>query len=85
MNYRLQLSPISSPHDSLSSGEEWDSTPANLQDVKLFRSWLVYDSEFEFNHPRPIDWNVVLGFAGALGISATFWVGVGLAISHLWP
>jgi hypothetical protein len=68
----------------------WGHTPANLtgmnlQDMKLLRSWLVYDSVIQTGlEPRRINWNMVLGLALATAISAGIWAGIGLMIERFW-
>lgn len=82
MNYPLQLSLISGTYASVPSGEQWDTPSTNWEDVKFFRSWLVYESDPEANHSQRI--NPVLGLALAVFVSATFWAGLGFTIAHFW-
>ena len=84
MNYRLQLSPISNPRDSPPLTDQWNAPPASWEDVKFFRSWLVYDSDIEINSSRDINWSMVLGLALAMIVSATFWTGLGFTIAYFW-
>ena len=84
MNYRLQLSPISSTHDSMPLRQRWSVPAANWEDAKFFRSWLVYDSGLEPNRTPGITWNSVLGLALAIAVSACFWAGIGLMIARAW-
>jgi hypothetical protein len=80
MNYRLQLSPICT-RDSQPS-ESWDVPPLNWEDMKVFRSWLVYDSDVDPDRSRGIDWNAVMGLAVAVTVSATFWTGLGFTLAY---
>jgi hypothetical protein len=80
MNYRLQLSPLSSTRQSLSPlVKGWGSSA----DAKFFRSWLVYDSDLEFSRTSGrVNWNMVMGLALAAVVSAGFWAAAGWVISH---
>jgi hypothetical protein len=88
MSYKSQLFPLSSTCEttlrrpiSYSRG----SSPPNLQGMKFFRSWLVYDSELENGRRQGRGkWNAVLGLTLATGIGVSFWTGVGLMIAHFW-
>jgi hypothetical protein len=70
--------------------DSWGSSSANppdadSQDVKFLRSWLVYDSDIQMGLARGrFDWNVIAGIALSIGISASFWAGVGLVIARAW-
>jgi hypothetical protein len=63
----------------------WGSRPANLQQVRFFRSWLVYDSDFESNrtHGR-INWNMVASMVLMLAVSAAGWASLGLLVTRFW-
>ena len=77
MNYRLQLSPISGARQTGSGvhpGKPSGTLPANSEDARFFRSWLVYDSALEFGTPGCINWNTVLGITLAITVSVGFWV-----------
>jgi len=87
MKYRLQLSPISGTresHTDLPSRERWVSPFTNSEDARFFRSWLVYDSDLEGENTHGIRWNMILGLALAVIVSATIWLGVGLMIERAW-
>ena len=63
----------------------WGSLPAHLPDMKLLRSWLVYDSETPAGVVRRrVNWNLLLALAAIVTVSAGFWAGVGLLISRVW-
>jgi hypothetical protein len=70
--------------------DSWGSPSANLpdadsQDMKFLRSWLVYDSDIQIGLARGrFDWNVIAGIALAIGVSASFWAGIGLIIARAW-
>jgi hypothetical protein len=89
MNYKLQFSPISSTGESHVSGplqERWGTPFSNWEDAKFFRSWLVFDSfdlEIARNRGR-FNWNLLLGMVLVLGISVSFWTGVGVMVALLW-
>ena len=80
MNYRLQLSPIST-QDSTAT-ESWDVPPSNWEDMRFFRSWLVYGSGGEPDRVRGINWNAMLGLALVLIVSAAFWAGLGFLLAY---
>jgi hypothetical protein len=62
-------------------GQPWGSSPAESQNMKFLRSWLVYDSEIQASlAPRP----TVLGLGVAIAASACLWAGVGLMIARIW-
>ena len=62
----------------------WGTLPANSRDGKFLRSWLVYDSSLDDDEKGRIHWNVVLGLALVLGISAAFWTGVAFVVARVW-
>lgn len=87
MNYRWQLSPLSGTRESqagLSSSERWQVPFSHWENAKFYRSWLVYDFNPQGAATRGIDWNVLLGLAFTVGVSASFWTGVGLLIARVW-
>jgi hypothetical protein len=52
-------------------------------DTKFLRSWLVYDSSLEAGESGgSAGWNTILGLSLAVGVSAGFWVAVGLIATH---
>jgi len=85
MNYRVQISPISSTCESeiaVPVRERRCAPPA--ENTKYFRSWLVFDSDLEITRTRRrVNWAMVLGLALATAISASFWAGVGLIMARL--
>jgi hypothetical protein len=88
MSYKSQLFPLSSTGETTLHrpiGHSRGSSPPNLQEMKFFRSWLVYESDLETIPTRGrVKWNMVLGLTLATAISASFWACVGLVIAHLW-
>jgi len=88
MSYKSQLNPLSGTCDKpmrLPIRGSWGSAPADSGDMKFLRSWLVYDSDIQSslaagqnNHNR------FLGLALLVGISASFWAGIGLMIARVW-
>ena len=61
----------------------WGATPGNGLDTKFLRSWLVYDSSLEADKTGDsTNWNIILGLSLAVGLSAGFWVAVGLIATH---
>jgi hypothetical protein len=87
VSYKLsQLSPLSTrgANRRISIQGPWSSLPVNYHyhEAEFFRSWAIYDPQLDA--PRRINRDVILGIVIALGISASFWAGVGLAIAQLW-
>jgi hypothetical protein len=61
----------------------WGAAPTNVLDTKFLRSWLVYDSSLEAGETRgSANRNIILGLSLAVGVSAVFWVAVGLIATH---
>jgi|HubBroStandDraft_1064217.scaffolds.fasta_scaffold00096_36 hypothetical protein len=93
MSYKSQMLPLSGTGRKLlrwKTSPSWGHSPANLtdmnlQDIKLLRSWLVYDSVVQTGlAPRRINWNMVLRLALATAVSVGIWAGVGLTIARFW-
>jgi hypothetical protein len=84
MSYKSQLNPLSGTCEKpmrLPIRGSWGSAPADSGDMKFLRSWLVYDSDIpagQSNHNR------FLGLVLLVGISASFWAGIGLMIARVW-
>jgi hypothetical protein len=61
----------------------WGAPPTNALDTKFLRSWLVYDSSLDADKTGDsTNWNIILGLSLAVGLSACFWVAVGLIATH---
>ena len=88
MSYKSQLYPLSSTCETplhLPIRGSWGAPPANSQDLKFLRSWLVYDSEIQTGPaPSRVNPNRLLGLALLVSISASFWAGIGLMIARVW-
>jgi hypothetical protein len=91
MNHKSRSFPRSSTSEAPlrwqidSWGSSANLPDANLEDMKFLRSWLVYDSDVQIGLARGrFDWNAIAGIALAVGISASFWTGVGLIIARAW-
>lgn len=63
----------------------WGTPQLNLEQTKFFRSWLVYDSDFEVSrtHGR-VNWNLISGVALMLVVSAAGWAGIAWLVAQLW-
>jgi hypothetical protein len=85
MNYKVQLSPISSlPKLHSHLGFEVKRTTIRWEDIRFFRSWLVYDSDLECSRSRGRwNWSVILGLVIAAAVSGSGWYGITLAARHL--
>jgi hypothetical protein len=86
MNYRVQVPPISSAHDLqiLSPQNEQTIEPMDSEEMKIFRSWAVYDNDLEQIFSPGRSRESLLGLALAMGIGAGFWTAAGLLIARLW-
>lgn len=87
MSYKSQLFLSSSCETPLRMpiGHSWGPSPAESQEMKFLRSWLVYDSEIQASLvPGRTARNIVLGQALAIAASACVWAGVGLMIARMW-
>ena len=61
----------------------WGAAPIDVFGTKFLRSWLVYDSSLEADKTEDsTNWNIILGLSLAVGLSAGFWVAVGLIATH---
>jgi hypothetical protein len=87
MSYKLlQLFPLSTrgTRMKISIRGPWSAPPADSNDVRFLRSWLIYDSGLDEPGASGFRRNRLLGMAIAVGISASFWSGVGLAFAQVW-
>lgn len=84
---KLQPSPLSSTrgtplHQPIGP---WGSPPANLDEVKFYRTWLVFDSECD---PRlgksRMNWNLIGGVALTILVSVSGWAGIAWCVARLW-
>ncbi len=84
--FKAQLFPLSSTVSSRSLPIEgsWNQAGPNSEDSKFLRGWLVYDSEEQENQlcARSAR-RLALGLILAVGISASFWVGLGLVLARV--
>jgi hypothetical protein len=84
MNYKVQLSPISSSFQ-LHAHSGFDLKPTTIQweDARFFRSWLVYDSALQRSRSRgSLNWNAVLGLVIVAVVSGGGWYGLTFALRH---
>jgi hypothetical protein len=88
MSYKSQLCPLSGTCETplrLPIQGSWGSSPMDSLDMKFLRSWFVYDSEIQSGlAASATKRNRFLGLALLVGISASFWAGVGLMIARVW-
>jgi hypothetical protein len=85
MSYKSpQLSPLSTRGANLRSSisGRWSVPRVDYHEVRSVRSWLIYDPELDT--PRGVNQDVMLGMALVIGVSASFWAGLGLVIAHVW-
>jgi hypothetical protein len=61
----------------------WSPALQDSPDERFLRSWLEQDSEPEYEPHGRTNWGVISGLALAVGVSATFWVGVGWILSRI--
>jgi hypothetical protein len=89
MSYKvLQLSPLSTrgTHVKILIESPWNAPTTNFGDGTFLRRWAPCNSAIDCGYDAVSDgfnWNHLLGLALAVGISASFWAGIGLALSHL--
>jgi hypothetical protein len=89
MSYRvMQLSPLSTGNTQVKILIEgpWSAPLMDSADARFLRSWMVYDSGVGDGRDAAtsgLNWNAILGLVVIVGISASFWTGVGITISHL--
>jgi hypothetical protein len=84
MNYRVRLFPvprIRGLRTPLPRNEDLRFPPVEWGNTRLFRSWAVYEFDFE---PSRLNGNSLLGLALAFGVGAGFWTAAGLLIARLW-
>lgn len=92
MKYGSQFSPVSGTRDAhinLPSREIHEVLLPDCNDIKddikLFRSWMVYDSHLESRGKDcSVNWNGAFGLALTVTLSVIFWVGLGSLILRLW-
>jgi hypothetical protein len=81
---RFQLSPMSHrPHSN--PRLEFVERPGAMKwkDAKLFRSWLVYDSDVETERkPGRLNWDFVVGVATMVIVSVGAWACVAWLARH---
>jgi hypothetical protein len=87
MNYEfLQLSPQASARGNsmrIAIHGPWSAPSGSSRDIQFLRSWLEFDSDSSGRTPRGrFNWGAVAGAALVIGISASFWTGIGLMISR---
>jgi hypothetical protein len=60
----------------------------NLDEIKFFRTWLVFDSKDSEWAPRSAkgraNWNLIGGVALMAMVSAGGWAGIAVLIARLW-
>lgn len=77
------LSGTQPAHIRLPIRRAWGAASSNVLDTKFLRSWLVYDSSLEAGKTGGSpNWNMILGWSLAVGVSAVFWAAVGLTATH---
>jgi hypothetical protein len=84
MNYKVQLSPISTPSKPHAhSGFDIKRTAIRWEDARFFRSWLVYDSDLECSRSRgSFNWSAILGLVTVAAVCGSGWYGITLAVRH---
>lgn len=89
MSYRLmQLSPQASTRVirlRAVAPEFWTTAHGVSHDMGFLAEWFKPDSDCEQNEQaRRINWGAISGMALSISLSATIWVGVALAVEHIW-
>jgi hypothetical protein len=89
MSYKvMQLSPLStrSTQVKILIQGPWSAPLAQSADARFLRSWMVYDSGIGGGPDAAttgFNWNALLGLVVVVGVSGSFWAGVGITLSHL--
>lgn len=85
MSYKLRPFGVSDAHDAMPLQDWRSAVPANWEDARFFRSWLVYDTSVRPGLELPrINWYKLLGLMLATAVSGGVWAGIVLMIAHLW-
>jgi hypothetical protein len=88
MSSKAKLFPLSSTGEvsrGLPLRSSWGKLLGDSKDIDFLRSWIVYDSAAPSDsEPARSNWNLVLGLAVAVVISASFWTGIGLVVTRAW-
>jgi hypothetical protein len=89
MSYKeMQLSPLSTRSTQVKILIEgpWSAPLAQSADARFLRSWMVYDSGVGGGTDAAtagFNWNALLGLVLVACVSASFWAGVGVTLSHV--
>ena len=87
MSEKVQLSPGRVTREGLVRSPlqiRWSNPSTDFDKMTFFRSWLVYDSDFELTRSRGrLNWNAIGGLALMFSISAASWAGVALLIERI--
>ncbi len=84
---KLQPSPLFSTRATplRQSVAAWGVPPRSVDETKFFRSWLVYDSDFELTRTQGrVNWNLVSGVALMTLVSAAGWASIAWLVAHFW-
>jgi hypothetical protein len=86
MIHKLRPSPSAGTGEPLArAAAAWlESSSPNLVRMRLFRSWLVYDSAVAATAQSRLNWNFLWGLAFAAIVSASGWICLGLLIARLY-
>lgn len=84
MSYKSsQLFPLGTRDTNFRISIHFPSSSPDYGEAEFLRAVLpICDPDLDA--PRSSNWGRILGMAIALGVSGSFWAGVGLAIAHLW-
>ena len=89
MSYKvMQLAPLSTRGAQVKILIEgpWSAPFVESADARFLRSWMVYDSGPGGGREAAtagFKWNALLGLLVVVGVSASFWAGVGITLSRL--
>ena len=87
MNYKAMLSPQTESNSGIRVvvAGAWGTPPENFRNMQYWRSRAEFLSRDRVlsKHIR-WNWNAVMGLAITTGISAAFWIAIGLTVSHFW-
>ena len=87
VNYKAMLSPQTESSGGIRvvvTGA-WSSPPGNFREMQFWRSHAEFrPRNREVGKHVHLNWNAVLGLVITTGVSAAFWVALGLTIAHIW-
>jgi hypothetical protein len=63
--------------------EHWSTPSGYSPEISFFQSWFEDDSQPDRHNEGKINWGALSGLALSVGVSVSFWAGVGVLITRL--